>query len=71
MKVEFLDVKNSLVLEMIGADIWRCLWNFMGTVFSTSGDNGMFQLRKTYFRGNWECISQLNRNTAANVHRKH
>ena len=36
-----MNVENSKVLGLSGADVWRCLWNIMGTALSSSGNNGM------------------------------
>lgn len=41
------------------AEVWRVEWNVMGTILTSSGDDGKVRLWKANFVNEWKCLSVL------------
>jgi hypothetical protein len=54
-----LEHESSTTLDTNGSDIWRLAWNVTGTVLAASGDNGVVQVWKTDFSGNFKCVTEV------------
>ncbi|KAK6183820.1 hypothetical protein SNE40_006415 [Patella caerulea] len=44
------------------SQVWRLSWNVLGTVLSSSGDDGRVRLWKANYAGKWKCIQVINGN---------
>ncbi|ESO97844.1 hypothetical protein LOTGIDRAFT_209001 [Lottia gigantea] len=42
------------------SQVWRLSWNVLGTVLSSSGDDGCVRLWKSNYMGSWKCIHIIN-----------
>jgi hypothetical protein len=47
------------------AEVWRAEWNVTGTALATSADDGKVKLWRQTLRGQWECVTNVTADSAA------